>query len=134
MKIVIRYFFRAVRAALTPVILLSETLSTPKPIRRDAATQQQIDAECKALALYQFRACPFCVKVRKTMRRLNLPIETRDAQQVQKHREALLEGGGKLKVPCLAISHNDGRTEWMYESDVIIDYLNQRFAPPNPSV
>lgn len=130
MKIVVRYFFRAVRVILTPVVLLSEALTTPKPIHRDPAVQQRVDAECQKLALYQFRACPFCIKVRKSMRRLNLPIETRDAQQVQTYREELLAGGGRVKVPCLQIEHDNGEVEWMYESDTIIAYLNQRFAPP----
>jgi len=35
-------------------------------------------------------------------------------------------GGGKRKVPCLRIEE-DGKTEWMYESNDIIAYLEQRF-------
>jgi hypothetical protein len=35
--------------------------------------------------------------------------------------------GGKIKVPCLRIEEN-GQTTWMYESKVIIDYLDKRFA------
>jgi len=30
-------------------------------------------------------------------------------------------------VPCLRIEEN-GQTTWMYESNTIIEYLNQRFA------
>jgi glutathione S-transferase len=30
-------------------------------------------------------------------------------------------------VPCLRIEEN-GQTTWMYESKVIIDYLDKRFA------
>lgn len=127
MKVAVRYFFRGVRAVLTPVMLISETLTTPKPMQRSTKGQQEVDQACRELALYQFRACPFCIKVRKEMRRLNLPIEIRDAQLVQEHREALLQGGGKSKVPCLLIRH-DGHEEWLYESDDIKTYLNQRFA------
>ncbi|RUO33150.1 glutaredoxin family protein [Aliidiomarina soli] len=127
MKVVVRYFFRGVRAVLTPVMLISETLTTPKPMQRSAQGQQEVDKACRDLALYQFRACPFCIKVRKEMRRLNLPIEIRDAQLDPKHRETLLQGGGKSKVPCLLIRHQD-REEWLYESDDIKTYLNDRFA------
>ncbi len=130
MKVVIRYFFRFVRLLLAPIMLISETLTTPKPMQRSAEGQREVDAACQQLALYQFRTCPFCIKVRKHIRKLNLPIELRDAQQVQQHRDALLSGGGKIKVPCLRIAsgQDENDVEWMYESDAIIDYLSKRFA------
>lgn len=128
MKVVVRYFFRFIRILLTPIMLISETLSTPKPMQRSQQGQAQVDAACNQLALYQFRACPFCIKVRKEVQRLNLPIELRDAQQVQEHRDALLEGGGRIKVPCLRIEHDNGEVQWMYESDAINQYLHERFA------
>lgn len=45
----------------------------------------------------------------------------------EQDRQTLLEQGGKIKVPCLRIEEG-GKTTWMYESKVIIDYLNNRFA------
>lgn len=128
MKVVVRYFFRFIRALLTPVMVISETLTTPKPMQRSTQGQAEVDSACKQLALYHFRGCPFCIKVRKEIRRLNLPIEMRDAQQVQKHRAELLEGGGRVKVPCLRIQHEHDETQWMYESDDINRYLHKRFA------
>lgn len=130
MKVVIRYFFRFVRLLLAPIMLISETLTTPKPMQRSAEGQREVDAACQQLALYQFRTCPFCIKVRKHIRKLNLPIELRDAQQVQQHRDALLSGGGKIKVPCLRIASGQDENDvvWMYESDAINDYLSKRFA------
>lgn len=128
MKVVVRYFFRAVRAVLTPVMVISETLTTPKPMQRSAQGQAQVDADSQQLALYQYRGCPFCIKVRKEIRRLNLPIEMRDPQQVEAHRAELLEGGGRIKVPCLRIQDERGGVQWMYESDDINRYLNERFA------
>lgn len=128
MKVVVRYFFRFIRALLTPVMVISETLTTPKPMQRSTQGQAEVDSACKQLALYHFRGCPFCIKVRKEIRRLNLPIEMRDAQQVQKHRAELLEGGGRVKVPCLRIQHEHDETQWMYESDEINRYLHERFA------
>jgi glutathione S-transferase len=32
-----------------------------------------------------------------------------------------------MKVPCLRIEHEDGHSEWMYESDEIVAYLQRRF-------
>lgn len=128
MKVVVRYFFRFIRTLLTPVMVISETLTTPKPIQRSAQGQADVNAACKQLALYHFRGCPFCIKVRKEIRRLNLPIEMHDAQQVQQHREALLKGGGRVKVPCLRIQPEQGEAQWMYESDDINRYLHGRFA------
>ncbi|WP_081192889.1 glutaredoxin [Halomonas sp. BC1] len=128
MRIIVRYFFRGLRVLLAPVMLVSEKLSTPRSVERSAEEQAEVDAACEALALYQFRSCPFCIKVRKEMARLGLKIELRDAQLDPDHKQALLEGGGKVKVPCLRIAHEDGREEWLYESDAINRWLHQRFG------
>jgi glutaredoxin len=127
MRLFIRFFFRLVRFILTPFMLLGEWLTTPKPIRRDAAQQQKVDQICQQLALYQFSACPFCIKVRKEMARLGLNIEKRDAQHNQKNRNELAQAGGKVKVPCLYINQPEQTATWLYESDDIISYLRQHF-------
>ena len=128
MKFVIRTFFKTLRLVIGPFILLGEKLSTPKGIVRPAEQQQQVDLQCRALALYQFKTCPFCVKVRRAMRGLSLNVELRDAQHDPIHRAALLQGGGQIKTPCLKITDAQGNSQWMYESDEIIRYLRQRFA------
>ena len=128
MRIVIRYFFRLVRLILTPFMLIGEKLSTPKGVERSAERQDAVDKECQQLALYQFKTCPFCIKVRKHMAALSLPIETRDAQHDENHRQALMQGGGRIKVPCLQITQPDGSVEWMYESNDINAYLTRRFG------
>ena len=79
------------------------------------------------MALYQFKTCPFCIKVRKEIYRLSLNIETRDAQPPGPHRNDLVQGGGKAKVPCLRITDAAGNSQWMYESGAIMDYLRGRF-------
>jgi glutaredoxin len=66
--------------------------------------------------------------VRKEMARLGLDIELRDAQHNQQHREALKNGGGKVKTPCLLITDDEGNEQWMYESEDIKAWLNQKFA------
>lgn len=128
MKTLIRMFFRTLRLLLKPFMLLWAKLAMPKGIVRSKVAQQQIDHECSRMALYHFQTCPFCIKVRHEMGRLSLPIELRDAQHDEEHKEALLQGGGKVQTPCLRITGDDGQVQWMYESGDIIRYLQQRFA------
>ena len=128
MKWLFRIFFRTLRLVLGPILLLKEKLTAPKGLVRTPEAQQDVDRQCRSLALYQFKTCPFCIKVRQEMRRLALDIELRDAQHDDGHREALQQGGGKGVVPCLHIREENGASRWMYESADIIAYLRGRFA------
>lgn len=128
MRLLIRYFFRTVRLLLSPFMVLWEMVTTPKGIERTAEAQQRIDGETASMALYQFRTCPFCIKVRREMKRLSLNIELRDAQHDAQHRAALQQGGGKPQVPCLRWTDENGNEQWLYESDAIIGLLRSRFA------
>jgi glutaredoxin len=128
MKLVVKVFFRTLRILLIPFMLLWELLTTPRGIVRAAAAQQKVDQECRDLVLYQFKTCPFCIKVRREIKRLSLPIGLRDAQKNPQHRAELLQGGGAIKVPCLQIRDGQGNVQWMYESSVINQYLHQRFG------
>ena len=128
MKLVIKFFFRTLRILLIPFMLLWEFLTTPRGIVRDDVAQQQVDQQSRNLVLYQFKTCPFCIKVRREINRLSLPIELRDAQKNMQHRAELLEGGGAIKVPCLQIRDEHGNVQWMYESSDINQYLKTRFA------
>lgn len=129
MKLLIRYFFKAVHAIVGPVLLALDRLTSPGGLQRNAADQQQVDAQTRNLVMYQFLTCPFCIKTRRAIRRLALNIDTRDALKHAQSRQQLLEGGGQIKVPCLRITDTEGRHEWMYESSDIIRYLQNRFAP-----
>ncbi|UDL05280.1 glutaredoxin family protein [Marinobacter sp. CA1] len=129
MKLIVRLFFRTLRLVLTPFMLLSEKLSTPKSVTRTLEEQAVVDQASKDLALYQFSACPFCIKVRKEIARLGLNIETRNAQHDPEHRAALEAGGGRIKVPCLKIRQDDGNERWLYESSEINAWLQERFEP-----
>jgi glutaredoxin len=116
-----------IRAILGALILFFNWVFTPKSIKREANEQALIDVETKKLVLYQYAACPFCVKVRRVMKRNALNIETRDAKRSEQFKEELLQGGGQLKVPCLRIEDDNGDVRWMFESGDIISYLEQRF-------
>lgn len=119
--------FWVIRSVLAVVILTLNWVFTPRSIKRDSETQKQIDEATQDLTLYHYKACPFCVKVRRSMKRAALNIETKDAKRCETSKQELVEGGGQLKVPCLKITEN-GEDRWMYESADIIDYLNGRFA------
>lgn len=127
MKWLIRLFFKSVRAIVGPMLLLGDWLTTPKGITRHDIAQQQVDSQTKNLVLYQFKTCPFCIKVRRSIKRLSLNIEIRDAQRNLVHRTELLEGGGQIKVPCLKIVDHQGNVTWLYESQHIINYLQSNF-------
>lgn len=118
---------KAIRWILGKIILLVERLFAPAGIRRSPEAQAGVDRQTSRLALYQFRACPFCVRVRFTLKRLSLNIVTRDAQNTP-YKGELIAQGGQLMVPCLRIEKGDGVTEWLYESAEIIRYLTERFA------
>jgi glutaredoxin len=128
MRLFFKYFFRTAQYIIGPIILLLDKLFPPRGMVRSPEEQQQVDAVSRNLVLYQFRMCPFCVKVRRAIKRLSLNIETRDALRQESSREELLAGGGEIKVPCLRITDDAGNTSWMYESSEIVAYLQARFA------
>jgi len=125
MKWIIRLFFRTLRRVIGPIMLLIDKLTTPKGVNRPPEEQQKLDQTTATMSLYQFKTCPFCMKVRREMKRLSLNIELRDAQHDQTHREQLLKGGGQVKVPCLRIPTQGSEDTWIYESDEVIRYLQK---------
>ena len=128
MKIIFRYFFKAIHYTIGPLILLWEKQNTPTGVKRPKEAQQQVDASTRDLVLYQFLMCPFCVTVRRAIKRLSLNIETRDAMRDMDSRAQLLQGGGRLQVPCLRITDEQGNVTWMYESHEIVSYLQAVYA------
>lgn len=118
---------KVIRLILGKLILLLNAVFSPKPQQRAEEDQQRINKELESMALYQFESCPFCVKVRRAAKKMNLPLETVDAKQPD-NEQTLLNGGGKRKVPCLRIENETGEVTWMYESNDIIQYLEQRFV------
>ena len=128
MKFFIRLFFKTLRVVLGPVMLLKETMTRPKGVTRPQLAQEKVDRECHTLVLYQYKTCPFCIKVRQEISRLSLKIKRIDAQHEGADRQALLKGGGQTKVPCLNITDDAGASQWLYDSEKIIAYLRGRFA------
>jgi glutaredoxin len=118
---------KAIRWVLSRILLVLDRLTAPKSLVRDPARQAEVDRECAKLALYQFVGCPFCIKVRREIRRLGLNIELRDAAEDATHRATLVREGGELQVPCLRIESPEG-VRWMYESSEINAWLAGRFG------
>lgn len=118
---------KALRVGLGQLIVAGDALTRPRPQQRSAQGQATVNTEAAALSLYQFHACPFCVKTRRAMHRLNVPVALHDVKRDPQAHAQLLAGGGRVKVPCLRIEEAGG-TRWMYESSDIIAYLEQRFA------
>jgi glutaredoxin len=113
-----------VRKALGRVIVTVDGLTRPKPITRDGAAQAAMDQRCRDLAVYELEGCPFCVKVRREMHRLALPIERRDVGKNPAFQNELMAGGKVDQVPCLRINEG-GSVRWLYESSEIIAFLQQ---------
>ena len=122
-----RFFLRLLREGSGRVLILIDWLFKPSVVKRNDEEQAKVDQETKILKLYQFYACPFCVKTRRAIKCLNLKVETRDAQTAGKFRKELEISGGKIKVPCLKLE-GAGEATWIYESNDIIKYLDERFS------
>lgn len=118
---------RAIRWLLGKIILGWDAMFPPKAVQRGEAAQAKADDLSKRFALYQFEACPFCVKVRRAARRMNVRLSTRDALGDPKFRDELAREGGRQQVPCLRIE-KDGKVQWLYESSEIVAYLERELA------
>tara|TARA_R110001599_G_scaffold353688_1_gene595360 strand:- start:41829 stop:42230 length:402 start_codon:yes stop_codon:yes gene_type:complete len=123
----LEYPMAIIRLILGRLILLYNWLFTPKGIKRGPLLQESIDQQTALLQLYQYEACPFCVKVRRAIKRQSLNISHRDVKRSHTARAELLAGGGNLKVPCLRIQDGERGYQWLYESNDIIGYLETRF-------
>ena len=87
---------KGLRNGLGQLIIFADWLTRPKPLQRTAEQQAEVDAATAHLALYQFNACPFCVKVRRAIHAFNLKIELRDAKNNQQFRQELEQQGGRI--------------------------------------
>ena len=121
-----KFLIKLIRNGLGLFIALIDKLTRWSQVKRSKEQQSEVEAQLANMSLYQFFACPFCIKTRRALYKLNLPIETRNASVGSLFRSELEQGGGAVKVPCLRIEQ-DGKTQWMYESSQIISYLQQRF-------
>jgi len=117
---------KLIRFIVGQIILLLDFLTRPSPVVRSSEDQESVDAAVKGLSLHQFKAYPFCVKVRRHMRRRSIKIELKDAKTDLAIKEELIREGGKHKVPCLRIARGNKEVQWLYSSDEICRYLDDK--------
>lgn len=80
------------------------------------------------LELYQKESCPYCQKVRQKMSDLGLSFVAHNPRQNEEKMEEMMNLGGQDMVPFLVIRDDSGEIqEHMYESDDIVDWLEERF-------
>ena len=125
-------FLKLLREGLGQLVVIINFITLPRRMKRDPDIQKKVEQQARKMSLYQFKRCPFCVRTRRTIHRLNLPIELRDASRGSVYRNELESEGGKIKVPCLRIEEN-GHTQWLYESTDIIAFLEKKFGDNAPS-
>jgi len=123
-----KYLFRIIRWPLGQLVIFIDWITRPSLPVISAKRRAELDALTANMKMYQFAQCPFCVKTRRNIRRLGLDIELRDARNDPRWNRELIDEGGKYQVPCLRLLKEDGSSEWMYGSQTIIDYLDQRFG------
>ncbi len=123
-----KLLLKAFRNGLGAIIAFVSWIIPVNKVKRTVEQQKEVDTQTENIELYQFFGCPFCIKTRRVIRRLNLNIIARDAQNRQGvFRAELLKETGKTQVPCLKITEN-GKVEWMSETVKIIEYLEKRFG------
>jgi glutaredoxin len=123
-----KYLFRIIRWPLGQLVIFVDWITRPPLPEIAPERRTELDAITSSMKMYQFKQCPFCVKTRRNIRRLGLNIELRDARNDPKWNSELINEGGKYQVPCLRLVSDDGSSEWMYGSEKIISYLDQRFG------
>lgn len=106
------------------LILLFNFVFSPSSPQLTPQQKQLLAEKTAGLSLYQLPACPFCVKVRRAIKRQGLNIPLRNIHE-EKYKNELVSLGGKRTVPCLRIEHADDQIEWLYESNDIIAYLSK---------
>jgi glutaredoxin len=119
---------KIIRIVLGFVLVTLDKLFSPRPLKITEDQKQSILNNSKSLELFEFNACPFCIKVRRFMKKNNINIDLKDAKNDLEQRNELLNNGGKIQVPCLKISKNES-TQWLYESSDIIKYLEKEVLP-----
>ena len=123
-----KLLLKGLRNGLGAIIAFISWLMPVSKIKRTSTQQKKTDEQTANIELYQFFGCPFCIKTRRMIKRLNLNIVTRNAQTIgSEFRDEMQRETGKVQVPCLKITNGD-EVQWMFESNDISTYLNKHFG------
>ena len=101
----------------------------PNVVKRSVEVQNSVDRETATVVLYGYDSCPYCFRVNREVERLALNIISKDIKRCESFRYELLSQSGKAQVPCLRVPQKDGRDQWFFEPDAIINWFQQRFDP-----
>lgn len=77
------------------------------------------------IELYQKEECPYCAKVRQFLSDNHIDWIAHSAPAGSSARAKMVEMGGKEQVPFL---HDPEKKVTMYESDDIIEYLQENYV------
>lgn len=77
------------------------------------------------LSLYHFDSCPYCARVRRALKHLELEVELKDIHRDPAAQADLVAATGRQTVPVLYV---EGEDVWMPESADIIRFLYERFG------
>lgn len=78
------------------------------------------------LTLYHRQGCPYCARVERALRELNVDLTRHDVREDPSAKERLYAATGRHTVPVLRIEGE--QTRWMPESRDIVIYLFERFG------
>ena len=78
------------------------------------------------ITLYARRLCPYCWKVKRKLRALDLEYETRYVSFIKPLRTEVKELTGETMVPVIV--DPEGGVEGMNESDDIVAYLEETYG------
>ena len=115
---------KLIRWILGKIIICLDMIFSPKPMIRDNVLQTKINKITSVYKLYQYNACPYCVKVRRFFKRESLNIDLVDAKK-ESYKQELIQNGGKHKVPCLKVRLKNNQVRWIYESKDIIEFITK---------
>ena len=85
----------------------------------------QAPSENTQYSLYYYDSCPFCARVLRSLKGLNVDVELRNILEDSKHRTALQKATGRTTVPCLRIETGND-SQWMFESMDIMRFLQSQ--------
>jgi len=112
---------------LQKLVFRCSTLLTHS-VKRSLKEQQKVNKAANDLTLYVSDTCPYCARVKKQVKHLNVPLKVKNLDKCHIFQKELLSGGGKAQVPCLKIERRQG-SEWVYRSDKIARYIDRKFLP-----
>ena len=88
------------------------------------------DRPAPTLVLYEFQACPFCLRVREALTQLDLDAEIRPCPKgARRHRDEVVKRGGKASFPFLV---DETAGVEMYESEDIVRHLYAAYGEGAP--